>query len=167
MNCVDLALSRSDNFHVQPQPDDVAPPAAKGSVTVTKRFGLRRAVPALLSVAVMLCVAAPAAAQQETTIALRGQAGFLFVSGGEGFLVGGGVGARPFNNRQVEIAGDLSFVRFEGTNGFYLAGNALYHFNTSDANFRPFAGGGLGILRGGGETEARLQIGGGLELRGS
>lgn len=114
----------------------------------------------------MLSLAAPAAAQ-DTPIALRGQAGFLFCCGGEGFLIGGGVGARPFNNRQVEIAGDLSFLRFEGVNGFYLSGNAFYHFNTSDANFRPFAGGGLGILRGGGETEARLQIGGGLELRAS
>ena len=138
-------------------------------------------------VAVGLLVAAPASAQiaphgggqvrfdvsdaaaapvrrADTTIEWRGQIGGLFKSGESGFILGAGLGARPFNNKHVEVVGDISFVRFNGTNGAYFSGNGLYHFDTNEPNFKPFAGGGLAILNAGGDTEARFQIAGGVEF---
>jgi len=146
-----------------------------------------RALVRFAVVAVGLLVAAPASAQitpqggtqvrfeskdaaaapvrrADTTIEWRGQFGGLFKSGESGFILGGGLGVRPFNNKQVEVVGDLSFVRFNGTNGAYFSGNGLYHFKTSEPNFKPFAGGGLAILNAGGDTEARFQIAGGAEF---
>ena len=89
----------------------------------------------------------------------------MFRSGEAGFILGGGLGARPFNNKQVEVTGDISFLRFNGQNGAYFSGNGLYHFKTSDPNFSPFAGAGLAVVTGGDETQARFQIAGGLELQ--
>ena len=100
----------------------------------------------------------------DTTIEWRGQIGGLFKSGESGFILGGGLGARPFNNKHVEVVGDISFVRFNGTNGAYFSGNGLYHFDTNEPNFKPFAGGGLAILNAGGDTEARFQLAGGVEF---
>lgn len=138
-------------------------------------------------VAVGLLVAAPASAQiapqgggqvrfdfsdtavapvrrADTTIEWRGQFGGLFWSGESGFILGAGLGARPFNNKHVEVVADISFVRFNGTNGVYFSGNGLYHFDTNEPNFKPFAGAGLAILNAGGDTEARFQIAGGAEF---
>ena len=100
----------------------------------------------------------------DTTIEWRGQIGGLFKSGESGFILGAGLGARPFNNKHVEVVGDISFVRFNGTNGAYFSGNGLYHFDTNEPNFKPFAGGGLAILNAGGDTEARFQLAGGVEF---
>jgi len=123
---------------------------------------------ARLTIAVLgvLALASPAAAQ-EKKIELRGQFGGVFLSGGDGFIVGAGVAARPFNNQQIETNGDVSFLRFEGYNGVYLSGNVVYYFKTNEPNFKPFAGGGLGILSFADETQARLQLGGGLEFNAS
>jgi hypothetical protein len=101
----------------------------------------------------------------DTPIEVRGQFGGVFWGGGSGFILGAGIGARPFNNHKVEVTGDFSFLRFEGENGVYVAGNGLYHFSTNEPNFSPYAGGGIGVINGGGDTEARLQILGGLELK--
>ena len=110
-------------------------------------------------------VAAPAATQGgDITLEWRGVIGGVFLSGETGFMIGGGLGLRPFNNKKVEIATDLSFVRYSGTNGAYFSGNALYHFSTNEPNFKPFAGGGLGLLNAGGNTSARFQIAGGAEF---
>ena len=100
----------------------------------------------------------------DTTIEWRGQFGGLFRGGEAGFILGAGLGARPFNNKHVEVVGDISFLRFDGTNGAYFSGNGLYHFDTNEPNFKPFAGGGLGIVNAGGHTEARFQIAGGAEF---
>jgi hypothetical protein len=108
--------------------------------------------------------AAPAARQGDTTIEWRGQVGGLFWSSEAGFFFGAGLGMRPFNNKKIEIVGDLSFLRFNGHNGVYFSGNGLYHFDTNEPNFKPFAGGGLAILNAGGDTEARFQIAGGVEF---
>ena len=99
--------------------------------------------------------------QSDTTIEWRGQFGGLFWSGDAGFILGGGLGIRPFNNKHIEITGDVSFVRISGTNGAYFSGNGLYHFDTNEPNFKPFAGAGLAILNAGGNTQARFQIAGG------
>ena len=103
--------------------------------------------------------------QKSTPIEFRGQIGAMFRSGEAGFILGGGLGARPFNNKQVEVTGDISFLRFNGQNGAYFSGNGLYHFKTSDPNFSPFAGAGLAVVTGGDETQARFQIAGGLEFQ--
>ena len=100
----------------------------------------------------------------DTTIEWRGQFGGLFWGGESGFIFGAGLGARPFNNKHVEVVGDISFVRFNGTNGAYFSGNGLYHFDTNEPNFKPFAGGGLAILNAGGDTEARFQLAFGAEF---
>lgn len=107
---------------------------------------------------------APAAQGAETTISIRGQFGGLFWGGAEGFVLGAGIGVRPFNNRQVEVIGDVSFARSEGSNGIYVAANGLYHFNTNDENFSPYAGAGIGVLHLFDDTQARFEIVGGLEL---
>lgn len=107
--------------------------------------------------------AAPAAQGSDTPLMIRGVAGGVFCCDGTGFILGGGVGARPFNNRQIEVAGDFSFLRFEGGNGVYIGANGYYHFNT-DERFSPFAGAGLGILNIFDDTEVRFQIAGGLEF---
>ena len=117
-----------------------------------------------MAVLAVLALASPAAAQGDKQIDIRGQFGGVFLSGGSGFIVGAGVGARPFNNQKIETSGDFSFLRFEGFNGVYVGANVVYHFNTNEPNFKPFAGGGLGILSFADETEARLQIGGGVEF---
>ena len=109
-------------------------------------------------------VAAPAIRQSDVTLEWRGVIGGVFLSGETGFMIGGGLGLRPFNNKKVEVATDLSFVRYSGTNGAYFSGNGLYHFNTNEPNFKPFAGGGLGLLNAGGNTSARFQIAGGAEF---
>jgi hypothetical protein len=108
---------------------------------------------------------APAAVQGgDRPMIIRVHAGGVFCCDGTGFILGGGVGARPFNNQQVEVAGDFSFMRFEGDNGVYVSGNGYYHFKTSEPKFSPFAGAGLAILHIFEETEVRFQIAGGLEL---
>ena len=94
----------------------------------------------------LLAFAAPAAAQSERQFDIRGQIGGIFCCSEAGLVLGGGIGTRPFNNQQVEIAADVSFLRWAGSNGLYFSGNGLYHFNTSEPNFSPFAGAGLGIL---------------------
>jgi len=108
----------------------------------------------------------PAAAirQSDVTLEWRGVIGGVFLSGETGFMIGGGLGLRPFNNKKVEVATDLSFVRYSGTNGAYFSGNGLYHFSTNEPNFKPFAGAGLGLLNAGGNTSARFQIAGGAEF---
>ena len=108
-------------------------------------------------------LAAPAVRQNDVTIEWRGVVGGLFWSGESGFMIGGGLGVRPFNNKQVEVASDLSFVRFNGTNGAYFSGNGLYHFKTSEPNFKPFAGAGLAILDTN-NTTVRFQIAAGAEF---
>ena len=108
---------------------------------------------------------APAAVQGgDRPMILRVHAGGVFCCDSTGFIVGGGIGARPFNNQQVEVAGDFSFMRVEGSNGVYVSGNGYYHFKTSEPKFSPFAGAGLAILHIRDETEVRFQIAGGLEL---
>ena len=99
-----------------------------------------------------------------TPITWRGDVGLFFIGGDTGFLLGGGGGARPFDNQKIEIAGDLHFARINGYNGLYASGNGLYHFTTSNSDISPFAGGGLGILHSSGDTQARLQIMGGLDF---
>lgn len=101
---------------------------------------------------------------QATQMDLRGQFGGLFWGGGSGLILGGAVGARPFNNKKIEVVGDFSFLRFEGHNGLYIGADGLYHFTTNEPNFSPFAGAGLGILHLANHTEVRFQIAGGLEL---
>jgi len=102
--------------------------------------------------------------QSATPITFRAHVGGMFWGGGTGLVLGAGAGARPFTNAQIEIAGDLSYLRFEGSNGFMFSGNGLYHFETSDPRFSPYAGAGLGIVHFSGSTEARFQIAGGLEF---
>ncbi len=118
----------------------------------------------VIAAAAVLACATPAAAQGDKKLDLRVQFGGVFLGGGSGFIVGGGVAARPFTNQQIETNADLSLLRFEGYNGFLLSGNVLYYFTTNEPNFKPFAGGGLGIRNFAGHTEARLQVGGGLEF---
>ena len=100
-----------------------------------------------------------------TPIDLRVLAGGVFCCSEAGFILGGGVGARPFNNKKVEIAADVSFLRLAGENGFYLSGNGLYHFSTSEPNFSPFAGAGLAVGQLFGDVEVRFQIAGGVVIR--
>jgi hypothetical protein len=109
----------------------------------------------------------PPPRRSSTPIEFRGQIGGVFRSGDAGFILGGAIGARPFNNKQVEVAGDVSFMRFHGSNGLYWSGNGLYHFKTSDPNFSPYAGAGIGLVSISDDTEARFQILGGLEVKSS
>ena len=99
-----------------------------------------------------------------TTINWRGQAGLFFVGGDTGFLLGGGGGAYPFTNKQVEVTGDLHFARISGENGVYGSGDGLYHFRTSNTNALPFAGAGLGFDHFSHNTDVNLQIVGGLDF---
>ncbi len=94
----------------------------------------------------------------------KGQAGLVFCCGDAGFLVGAGGEGRPFDNKQIEVAADLSVYRVSGSTGAYISTNGLYHFNTNDSVVDPFAGAGLGILADDGTT-ARLQIVGGLDFK--
>jgi hypothetical protein len=94
----------------------------------------------------------------------KGQAGLMFGGDDAGFLVGAGGEGRPFDNKQIEVAADLSLYRLGGSTGAYISTNGLYHFRTSDSVVDPFAGAGLGILADDGTT-ARLQIVGGLDFK--
>jgi hypothetical protein len=102
-----------------------------------------------------------------TPIDLRVQAGGVFCCSEAGFILGGGIGARPFNNKRIEVVADLSFMRFGGGNGIYFSGDGLYHFSTDEPRFSPFAGAGLGILHANDHTEARFQIAGGVVINGT
>jgi hypothetical protein len=99
-----------------------------------------------------------------TPVVVRGLIGGQFWGGGSGLVLGAGIGTRPFNNRQIEVTGDVSFLRFEGHNGFYIAADGLYHFITDEPNFSPYAGAGIGVFHLADDTEARFQILAGLEL---
>jgi hypothetical protein len=95
-----------------------------------------------------------------------GRSTFLRVLGGVtsgygdlGFLVGAGVGLRPFGNKQIEIAVDgllgRSGENYNDAAGSYDvsttllsgAGTVLYNFNVADLGFLPFAGVGMTIAR--------------------
>jgi hypothetical protein len=104
--------------------------------------------------------------QQRATnpVVVRAHAGAMFWGGGSGVIFGGGFGTRPFENKQLELTGDVSFVRFEGFNGFYASTNVAYHFNNAEENTSPFAGGGLAIVHLPGDTQVRPQILAGIEL---
>lgn len=94
---------------------------------------------------------------------VRPAAGFLAFEGGVGFVIGAGIAGTPFGTEQAEVAGDFSFVNFEGASGAYGSGNFIYNFRLQGQQFTPFAGAGLGIFNGGGETDFGFQVLGGIQ----
>jgi len=93
----------------------------------------------------------------------RVQIGF-FDSGDTGLLIGGGVTAQPFHNRNLELLVDANLLRNNGINTLYVSGNVLYDFVIPNENFTPYAGAGLGILHDEFDTQTRLQILGGIKV---
>jgi hypothetical protein len=80
------------------------------------------------------------------------------------FLIGGGVTAQPFNNRNLEILVDGNLLRANGINALYVSGNVLYDFVLTNQNFTPYAGAGLGFIHNDLDTQTRLQILGGIRI---
>ena len=114
-------------------------------------------------------VAAVAAAQARGSGAarkyvLRAFAGF-WLGSGDGVELGGGVSTRPFSDAKHELQGNGSFLRVESENAFVIDANYLYNFlGNNVGEFAPYAGGGLIIaFPAVGESDAGLQIGGGLK----
>ena len=81
--------------------------------------------------------------------------GLLTGYGDMGFAGGGGVGMKPFDNDQMEVAIDGLYGRSSqvylddsySTSVLAFSGNFLYNFQPASQSFSPFAGGGLVISR--------------------
>jgi hypothetical protein len=71
------------------------------------------------------------------------------------------VAGRPFNNQDVEVQVDGSFIRINGVNRFGIAPSVLYNI---DLDFTPFVGAGLNILASSDDSDVAFQILGGLEI---
>ena len=93
--------------------------------------------------------AAKVATTSDTKIKYRLQGGLLFNNGRAGVDFGGGLGARPFHNDALEIAGDLNLVRLGGANNWAGSANFLYNFPGDRGNMRPYAGAGVSIIHSG------------------
>lgn len=124
----------------------------------------------LVSVLILMAFATPAYAQgsgrapSSGNVHWKGQAGLVFGGDDVGFVLGLGGEGRPFDSKQIEVNGDLNWMRLSGRNGLYVSGNGLYHFDTNDSTVEPFAGAGLGVAHFDG-TEAFPQIVGGLDFK--
>lgn len=81
-----------------------------------------------------------------------------------GLQLGLGVAGKPFNNEDVEVQVDGSFIRINGSNGFGIAPSVLYNIDLDSEGFTPFAGAGLNIIGNSDETDFAFQILGGLEI---
>ena len=107
--------------------------------------------------------------------------GGLWTGSGDGFLLGAGLSALPFEDKRHELLGNLSYLHVEDSNGFSL--DVDYHYNfRSNEHFTPYAGGGLNVAHFGcgidvpdeledvvgdfdcGVTDTALQLGGGLKM---
>lgn len=81
-----------------------------------------------------------------------------------GLQLGLGVAGRPFNNQEVEVQVDGSFIRINGSNGFGIAPSVLYNIDLDSEDFTPFVGAGLNIIGNSDNTDFAFQILGGLEI---
>ncbi len=71
-----------------------------------------------------------------------------WTSAGTGLLVGAGIAALPFNGPQHEVTGNVSYLRWEGSNGFMFDANYLFNFALQGGQaFTPYAGAGINIAR--------------------
>jgi hypothetical protein len=86
--------------------------------------------------------------------------GIVTGTGNTGFVIGGGLSARPFVQEEHEIQGNVSFLRLADTNGFIIDANYVYNFDTG-GSVTPYAGAGLNVSHLA-ITETALQIGGGI-----
>jgi hypothetical protein len=94
---------------------------------------------------------------------VRGFGGF-WVGSGEGVVLGGGIAALPLRSDQHEINGNVAFQRVESTNGFGVDVNYLYNFRLEGGErFTPYVGAGINVAHFSSDTEAALQIGGGIK----
>lgn len=96
--------------------------------------------------------------------AIRPFIGIIDVASSTGMQLGVGVAGRPFNNGDIEVQVDGSFIRLGGGNGFGIAPSLLYNFKLDSEGFTPFAGAGLNIIGDSNDTDWAFQILGGVEV---
>lgn len=96
--------------------------------------------------------------------ALRPFIGIIDVSSSTGLQLGLGAAGKPFNNDDVEVQVDGSFIRIAGENGFGIAPSVLYNIDLTSESFTPFVGAGLNIVNIANDTDFAFQILGGLEI---
>jgi hypothetical protein len=93
---------------------------------------------------------------------------FVGITSGEGdtgFIVGGGVSARPFSRKKHEIQFNADYQRVFDENGFGIDIDYYYNFRDRIGEFTPYAGAGIVVTDIASETETDLQIGGGIRHR--
>jgi hypothetical protein len=94
------------------------------------------------------------------------QGGLVLCCSDTGFAIGAGAAFSPMkDDKQVEINADFHFTRFGGDNGVYISFNGQYNVKMDKDDVTPFVLGGLAIVHSSGETEARLQLGGGVQFK--
>lgn len=81
-----------------------------------------------------------------------------------GLQLGLGVAGRPFNDEDVEVQVDGSFIRIGGRNSFGIAPSVLYNIDLASEDFTPFVGAGLNVMVNSDNTDLAFQILGGLEI---
>lgn len=84
--------------------------------------------------------------------------------GSTGLQLGLGAAGRPFNNDDVEVQVDGSFIRIGGHSSFGIAPSVLYNIDLDSEDFTPFVGAGLNAMVNGDDSDLAFQILGGLEI---
>lgn len=104
------------------------------------------------------------ATKADRPVVVRAEGGLVLCCATTGFIVGGEIAATPRALAGIEVGGAAAVGRFGGFTIVSFTADARY--GVPIGRFKPFAGGGLGVLKttGGGPTNVGAQIIAGVQL---